>query len=84
MCPGWQRLDNQAVSVQPEIEALLVAPESGADAPTLAYLEATLTEGYAEALALEAERLRIERRLGALRDLLGALNQRARAVRAQS
>jgi hypothetical protein len=46
------------------IEQLLCAPASGADAPTLARMEDTLTEGYAEALALEAERWRIERRLG--------------------
>ncbi len=84
MCPGWQRFNNQAVSVQPQIEALLGAPANGADSPTLAYLEEKLTEGYAEALALEAERLRIDRRLGALRDLLGALNQRVRTLRAQN
>jgi hypothetical protein len=42
-----------------QIEELL-----GADAPTLARLEETLTEGYAQALALEAERWRLERRLG--------------------
>jgi hypothetical protein len=47
-----------------EIQALLSAPAEGADAPTLARLEDTLTEGYAQALALEAERLRLERRLG--------------------
>jgi len=46
------------------IEQLLSAPASGADAPTLARMEATLTEGYAQALALEAERWRLERRLG--------------------
>jgi hypothetical protein len=46
------------------IEALLEAPATGAAAPSLASLEATLTEGYAEALALEAERSRIERRFG--------------------
>jgi hypothetical protein len=46
------------------IEQLLNAPASGADAPTLARMEDTLTEGYAEALALEAERWRLERRLG--------------------
>ena len=34
------------------------------DGSTLADLEHTLTEGYARALALEAERLRIERRIG--------------------
>jgi hypothetical protein len=32
--------------------------------PTLAVLEDALTHGYAQALALEAERLRLERRLG--------------------
>jgi hypothetical protein len=46
------------------IEELLDAPATGAAAPSLASLEATLTEGYAEALALEAERSRIERRFG--------------------
>jgi hypothetical protein len=46
------------------IEELLEAPASGDAAPSLARLEATLTEGYAEALALEAERSRIERRIG--------------------
>ena len=75
--PARRRLDNRPVTVQTEIEALL-----GAEAPTLARLEETLTEGYAEALVLETERLRIERRLGDLRSLLRALNQRAREVRA--
>ena len=42
-----------------QIEDLL-----SASAPTLAVVEDTLTEGYAKALALEAERLRLERRLG--------------------
>ena len=39
-------------------------PEDGVGAPSLAVIESTLTDGYAEALALEAERSRIERRLG--------------------
>ena len=47
-----------------EIAELLLLPETGAGAPTLATLERRLTDGYAEALALEAERWRIERRLG--------------------
>jgi hypothetical protein len=73
MLPQAKRLDNRAVNlamaqeqpnVSQQIEALLEAPTSGADAPTLARVEETLTEGYAEALALEAERLRLERRLG--------------------
>jgi hypothetical protein len=47
-----------------QIEQLLTAPASGAEAPTLARIEDTLTEGYAQALALEAERWRLEQRLG--------------------
>jgi predicted nucleic acid-binding Zn-ribbon protein len=46
------------------IEELLGAPEEGASAPSLAHMEETLTDGYAQALALEAERARIERRIG--------------------
>ena len=45
------------------IEHLLNAPASGSEAPTLARLEEALTDGYAQALALEAERLRLERRI---------------------
>jgi hypothetical protein len=47
-----------------EIAELLRMPENGVGAPTLDTIEATLTDGYAEALALEAERWRLERRLG--------------------
>src|ERR1700752_5044054 len=47
-----------------QIEELLNAPTSGAAAPSLARMEHTLTEGYAQALRLEAERMRLERRLG--------------------
>ena len=47
-----------------DIAELLRLPENGDGAPTLAAMESTLTDGYAEALALETERLRIERRLG--------------------
>lgn len=50
--------------VHDQIAELLSLPENGKGAPTLAALEEKLTDGYAEALALEAERLRIERRLG--------------------
>jgi hypothetical protein len=50
-----------------EISDLLAAPASGANAPELADVEHTLTSGYARALALEAERFRLERRLGELR-----------------
>jgi hypothetical protein len=51
-------------TVLEEIRKLLSAPADGVGAPTLARLEDTLTGGYAQALALEAERLRLERRLG--------------------
>jgi hypothetical protein len=56
----------KTMPVLEQITELLSLPETGAGAPTLARVEDTLTEGYAEALALEAERLRLERRLGAL------------------
>ncbi len=49
--------------IDDEIRALLDAPAAGAGAPTLAAIEHTLTAGYAEALTLEAERWRIERRI---------------------
>jgi hypothetical protein len=45
--------------MQQQIEELL-----SADAPTLARMADILTEGYARALALEAERWRLERRIG--------------------
>src|SRR5436305_12436380 len=45
--------------MQQQIEELL-----DAESPTLARMEDTLTEGYAQALALEAERWRLERRIG--------------------
>ena len=51
--------------VQERIVELLGLPESGLGAPTLACVEETLTEGYAVALQLEAERLRLERRIRA-------------------
>jgi hypothetical protein len=80
------------------IEALLAAPASGEAAPSLANLEATLTEGYAEALALEAERSRVtdelvtlagrlttaDVELGRLRSLLDRLQARTRALRRAS
>jgi hypothetical protein len=46
-----------------EIQTLLERPASGPE-QSLERLEDTLTEGYARALALEAERLRLERHIG--------------------
>jgi hypothetical protein len=47
-----------------EIAELLRMPETGVGAPSLDTVESTLTDGYAAKLELEAERSRIERRLG--------------------
>jgi hypothetical protein len=49
-----------------EISALLEAPPAPERGPYLDRLEDKLTAGYAHALALEAERWRLERRLGEL------------------
>jgi hypothetical protein len=49
--------------IEHEIRTLLNAPAAGGDAPTLAHVEDTLTAGYARAMALEAERWRLERRI---------------------
>ena len=49
--------------IHEEIRDLLQAPNTGTEAPSLDHLEHTLTSGYARALALEAERIRIERQL---------------------
>jgi hypothetical protein len=47
-----------------EIAELLRMPEDGAGAPSLDTIESTLTDGYAAKHALEAERSRLEQRLG--------------------
>jgi predicted translin family RNA/ssDNA-binding protein len=52
------------VPLQEEITELLRLPENGTDAPSVDAIESTLTDGYAEVLVLEAERSRVERRLG--------------------
>jgi hypothetical protein len=57
--------------IHDQIRHLLEAPAIGAGAPTLAAIEHTLTAGYAEALALEAEHWRIERRIAEVAPQLG-------------
>lgn len=57
----------QQTDIVREIEALL----DGAHAPSLDELENTLTSGYAAALALEAERWRIERGIAEAASTLG-------------
>jgi uncharacterized protein YicC (UPF0701 family) len=52
------------VPLRDEIAELLRMPEDGTGAPSLDAIESTLTDAYAAKHALEAERSRIERRLG--------------------
>ena len=60
-----------------EITELLRMPENGTGAPSLDAIESTLTDGYAAKLELEAERWRIERRLGEVaRDRADATDRR--------
>jgi len=54
-----------------DIRSLLEASPTGEDAPSLDYIEHTLTAGYAGALQLEAERWRIERRIADVAARLG-------------
>ena len=55
------------------IDALLAAAGDG-PAPILAHFERTLTDGYAWALSLEAERWRLERQLGEIAGTLDGGN----------
>ena len=52
------------VSLLDRIQSLIAAPAPASGGPTLDRIEEVLTEGYAQALALEAEHWRLERRLG--------------------
>ncbi len=57
--------------IHDEIRSLLDSPPDGEDAPTIDAIEDTLTAGYARALALEAERWRLERRIARVAAELG-------------
>jgi hypothetical protein len=57
--------------IHDEIRNLLDAPPAGDDAPSLDAIEHTLTSGYATALALEAERMRLRRKIEAAAAELG-------------
>jgi ABC-type phosphate transport system auxiliary subunit len=58
-----------------QIRSMLASPPTGAEAPSLDEIEETLTAGYANALALEAERLRIERKITAVAAGLAAASE---------
>src|SRR2546429_10031936 len=67
----------ETATLYEDIRALLDEPSGAEESGFLDRLEHTLTDGYARALALEAERVRLERRMG---ELAGGLHQASRAV----
>ena len=62
-----------------QIDELLAEPAKNEEPASLAYLETTLTDGYAYALSLEAERWRLERRMSELAAELHDGNQELKA-----
>jgi ABC-type phosphate transport system auxiliary subunit len=61
------------------IDELLAEPVALREPTTLARLERTLTDGYAHALSLEAEQLRLQRRMTELAGELHDGNQEQKA-----
>jgi hypothetical protein len=57
--------------IHEDIRILLETPPTVDDAPSLDHIEHTLTAGYARALALEAERWRLERKIADVAARLG-------------
>lgn len=72
-CPDPGKSGSTAIRLMilDEIRSLLDAPPDGEDAPTIDAIEHTLTAGYARALALEAERWRLERTIAEVAAKLG-------------
>ena len=60
----------ETATLYEEIRVLLEEPSGAEENGFLDRLEHTLTDGYARALALEAERVRLERRMGELAEVL--------------
>src|SRR4051794_6809097 len=69
--PILERAAPLTIMIHDEIRQLLDTPRTGPGAPTLAAIEHALTAGYAEALTLEAERWRVERRITDVAALIG-------------
>jgi ABC-type phosphate transport system auxiliary subunit len=61
-------MTQETTSLYEDIHALLEEAPGGEEGAFLARLEHTLTDGYARALVLEAERVRLERRMDELTD----------------
>ena len=61
-------MTHETSTLYEDIHALLQEAPGAEQGAFLARLEHTLTDGYARALALEAERVRLERRMGELTD----------------
>jgi ABC-type phosphate transport system auxiliary subunit len=62
-----------------QIDELLASTSSQEEPDVLAHIERTLTDGYAHALSLEAERLRLARRMSELAGELHEGNQELKA-----
>jgi hypothetical protein len=60
------------------IDSLLESPREADSADVRAHMELTLTDGYAAALALEAEHWRLQRSIGAIAAELADGRKRAR------
>jgi hypothetical protein len=61
-------MTHETTSLYEDIHALLEEAPGAEEGAFLARLEHTLTDGYARALVLEAERVRLERRMDELTD----------------
>jgi hypothetical protein len=89
-------MSHDLASLVQRIRTLLEPRGADPTTPLLTAMEHTLTDGYARALGLEGERLRLERRIGdlahrldsadddlaTLRDALAPLQERVDAARA--
>ena len=65
----------ELVALLQQIRSLIDARGADPGKPLLTEMEHTLTDGYARALELEAERLRLERRIGELAHSLAGPEQ---------
>jgi hypothetical protein len=61
-------MTRETAALYEDIHALLEEAPGAEEGAFLARLEHTLTDGYARALALEAERVRLSKRMGELTD----------------